>query len=158
MINLHTSEYKEGMTHGGQTVVYGHPPNYVEIANRFPISGLNVVFSYGDKVYASAGLPVPYEIMVHENVHGQRQDLYGVEKWWDEYLRDDTFRMMEEIDGHAAELMALQDMAINRRERRGYEAMVSKKLASPMYGFHTSRLKLRDALRHEIKEVRHAIR
>lgn len=139
--------YREGDKPFGQKIIYAAPPNYSSIARVFPVHGKHVAFSYGDRVYVPAGLPLSHEIMVHESVHGNRQDIYGVEKWWTEYIKDPVFRLEEEFDGHKAELQALLEKAKNRHERRAAEAVVSKKLASPLYGFNIARLTMRKYLR-----------
>jgi len=132
----------------GQTVVASVPPMYDEVIDRFPaVIGAAVVFSYGDKVYNPQAIRVPYEILAHEAVHADRQEIYGVEKWWDSYLTDDVFRLEEEFDAHLLEHEMLQEWCRNRAERRQYEAIMSKKLASPIYDFRQPRLAMRDALR-----------
>jgi len=147
MSRLQDEWVREGKGLSGQTVIIGEPPNYDEIAARFPIRGKSVIFSYGDKVYNPAGIKVPYEILAHEARHGSQQDAYGVEDWWKHYLIDREFRLDQELEAHMVEYDWLKSWATNRHERRAAEAIVSKKLASDIYDFGMGYLELREAMR-----------
>ncbi len=139
---------RQGKTPFGQKVLVDTPPVYEAVTRRFPmVHDKAVVFSYGDKVYNPQGIAIPYEILAHEALHGERQDTYGVERWWDEYLKDKLFRLEEEFDAHMVEWEHLKSWATNRHERRAFEALVSKKLASPIYDFGIKRLTLREMMR-----------
>lgn len=138
---------REGNSPFGQKVLIEKPPVWDAVAAQFPVVGKAVVFSYGNKVYNPQGIRVPYEILAHEAQHGDRQEIYGVERWWKEYLHDKLFRLEEEFDAHMVEYAHLKSWAVNRKERRGFEALVSEKLASPLYGFGLKRLTLREVMR-----------
>lgn len=117
-------------------VIHELPPNYAEIIVALPIVAQlkGVMFCYGDVIYAP-GSPrdVPEHLMAHEKVHSVRQLDEGIDKWWQAYLRDPEYRLLEELLAHRAEYRYLT-LHGNRKERRAAAAFVGKRLAHPMYG------------------------
>lgn len=117
-------------------IVHDYPPNYADIIKVFPQAiNREVVFAYGDIIYNPLKVAIPPEIIIHENVHRLRQEEYGgADAWWQKYLTDLNFRLMEELLAHRAEYQALCERVPNRKMRRGCLKYVAKKLASPLYG------------------------
>lgn len=113
------------------------PPMIDEIDAVFHVKHrCDVVFAWGDIIYAPCGQFVPFELRAHEAVHGSRQLRHpeGVRGWWLDYLQNPEFRMMEEIPAHHAEYRFMCAGA-NRKQRRAALSIVAKKLASPLYQF-----------------------
>lgn len=131
-------------------VVQGYPPNIEEIARVLPRARTSggVVFAHGDTIYVPDGpLVLPPEIQAHEEEHGRRQLVEGVEAWWDRYLSDLQFRLIEEIYGHQAEYRAVCARVTDRNARMKYLYHVADKLASPLYGGLVSQREALDLLR-----------
>lgn len=118
-------------------IVTGHPPNFDDIVAVFPdAANPNVVFTYGDSVYVPSGKPLIAPIQAHEMIHSMRQVRAegGAKTWWDKYLVDTEFRLVEELAGHCAEYRAFSTMVKDRNEVARYLQLVANKLAAPLYG------------------------
>jgi len=114
-------------------VIRDYPPIYDEILAAFPNITDDVVFSWGNKIYAPGfASEIPPEIHWHEGVHGYRQgnDIVG---WWHRYIDDVEFRLAEEIPAHQKEFQYIYEHE-NRAMRRRMLNMIASKLSSPLYG------------------------
>ncbi len=116
-------------------VVFERPPMFAEIDAKFRVAGKPIIFAWGDVIYNPARVPIPPHLMVHEEMHAWRQEKWGVEQWWKDYISSDAFRLDEEILAHQVEFRHLmRENGHNRSARRGHIKQVAKRLASPMYG------------------------
>jgi len=117
-------------------VIQAYPPNIVEIRAAFNISGrAGIVFAYGDTIFNPSGRELPKEIVVHEEVHGERQG-QTPRDWWTRYIADKAFRLEEELYAHRMEYIALLSQCgptPSRAMRRRLLRHVASKLASPLY-------------------------
>jgi hypothetical protein len=117
------------------------PPLIDEIDAAFKVKGKPIFFAWGDRIYNPAGVKIPPELLVHENVHAMRQKAYagplpleqGIELWWRRYISDPQFRLDEELPAHVAEYWHVARNT-NRRVRRIALARIAKRLSSPLYG------------------------
>lgn len=115
----------------------GWPPIIDKIDAVFHVKERrDIVFAWGDRIYAPCGQFVPFEIRAHEAVHGSRQLRHpeSIEGWWMDYIQNPEFRMLEEIPAHYAEY-SFMCAGANRLQRRKALSIVAKKLASPLYQF-----------------------
>lgn len=55
-----------------------------------------VIVTYGDTVHCKSGHLSP-DLIVHERTHINQQVTYGPEKWWERYLTDPEFRLLQEL-------------------------------------------------------------
>ncbi len=117
-----------------QNIVFGLPPMFAEINARFHVRGKPVIFSWGDMIYNPTRITIPPQLMVHEAMHGERQEQHGVEDWWRDYIDSPAFRLEEEILAHQVEYRYLMRESANRRARRSGLKQVAKRLAGPLYG------------------------
>ena len=115
-------------------VVNKFPPNYEAICARFNIRGRrDVVFTYGDTLYAPNGGNIPGDLMAHEETHSYQQQEYGVEEWWERYLDDSEFRLNQELEAYRVQYQwCLQHMG--RQERRAALKFYADSLSGPIYG------------------------
>lgn len=113
-------------------VITGFPPNISEIQKKFPIT-VETVFTYGDKLYTPLGLPIPQDLMIHEQVHEQQQQVLGVEQWWGLYLENKAFRLNQEVEAYKKQYQFLTTV-LNRKGRLTALNKLSENLASPLYG------------------------
>lgn len=113
-----------------------YPPNFATIAAAIPAARRpGVIFAYEDTIFApTSGGPITPHLIAHEKVHGERQKAQGVEQWWNQYLVDLDFRYNEELLAHRAEYQSMISDAPNRQQRRACLKMISKRLASSLYG------------------------
>lgn len=117
------------------TIVKSYPPNYDAIKERFPVvtGRSTVVFAHHPNIHAPSGNRLPPEIIAHEQVHMVRQQLVGVDAWWERYLHDTEFRFHEELLAHRAEYQCLAQQGMNRQMRRHNLKAMIKKFQHPIY-------------------------
>lgn len=115
-------------------IVNDFPPNIADIRKRFEMTGFpTAVFAYGDTLYNPSGIPVPQDLIAHEETHSKQQKVYGLEEWWDKYLTDDGFRLQQELEAYKEQHRYAQEH-YTRDMRRWVLSESSKNLASKLYG------------------------
>lgn len=119
-------------------IVNAYPPNIEAIDAAFKVKGQPILYAYGDKIFNPAAVNVPPHLIVHEEVHGDRQGT-DVDGWWDRYIADPEFRLAEELPAHVAEFKALcaaqrHRWVSERSMRRVIASDMARKLAAPLYG------------------------
>lgn len=118
-------------------VVKALPPNYDAIAARFNLVAFPAAtffFCFGDRIYTDKPNLVTPAILAHEEVHSRRQARHGnVLDWWERYLADDHFRLIEEVASHKAELAWHEKNSPRALLRQARHIIVSK-LSHPIYG------------------------
>lgn len=110
------------------------PPNYERLCAAFDIRDRDIIFSYGNVIYNPKGGTITPELMVHEEVHGGRQQAMGVDNWWDKYIADPEFRLNEELPAHRAEFRLYCANHRDRNARARYLMQIAQRLAGPIYG------------------------
>ena len=125
-------------------IINDWPPNIDAIRAAFPIEGReDVIFSYGDRVYAPCSQVIHQALQAHERVHCERQlsRLGGVEDWGRDYIADPAFRLAEEIPAHLAEYIWWAGRPGADRPIDGFRSVrlfhltkIAQRLASPLYG------------------------
>jgi hypothetical protein len=127
-------------------VIDEKPPIYNDILSLFPAAGRRgVIFAWGDRIFNPSGVKIPPHFLVHEEMHGSRQN-GKPETWWARYLKERTFRFDEEIYAHNAELQHLAQHGSTRRIRRGATFEVAGRLAGPLYNLGITRKEARKFL------------
>lgn len=109
------------------------PPNYDIICKHLPAVKRqpSIVFTYGDTIYNPQGHNLRPDLLVHEEVHVQRQK--NPEEWWSEYLTDVRFRLSEELEAYREQYIFIE-ANYNRSMRREILSSIAKDLSGPMYG------------------------
>lgn len=114
-------------------IVKDWPAMIDEIAHVFPdaVRIPGVIFAWGNILYNPYGGRIPKWIIKHEDVHSNRQgkDPRG---WWDRYLGDQKFRLVEEALAHREEYLAY-----TKRHGSGGPAILraaARRLSGPLYG------------------------
>jgi hypothetical protein len=120
------------------------PPIYDKICAAFPrVPGKHgVIYAWGRTIYNPDMIVIPKDLAIHEAMHGIRQEVYegGVIAWWERYLIDRDFRLVEEVMAHKAEATALlAKYGMSRASRRKITAHVASRLANPVYQFGIDR-------------------
>lgn len=109
------------------------PPNYETICSHIPAVRKMpyIVFTYAPNIYSPAGIELPPDLVVHEEIHIRRQT--NPAEWWDKYLTDVEFRLAEELEAYRAQYNWAQ-LHYTRANRRLLLTAITKDLSGPMYG------------------------
>jgi len=70
-------------------------PLFDKITQIFPVDD-KIILTYGDTIYFDKELS--YHLVVHELTHCLQQT--NPEKWWDEYLKNPKFRLIQELEAY----------------------------------------------------------
>lgn len=132
----------------GMHVTIGFPPMIDEIDAAFRVRREPIVYAWGKTIYATNGIRVTPDIMVHESVHGLRQG-GDVEGWWRRYIAEPEFRLAEEVPAHVAQFIALCELEPGRAARRRALAVMADRLSAPLYG----RLVSKEAAKRIIRDA-----
>ena len=116
-------------------IVKSLPPNFDAIVAVIPrAANSNVMFTYGDTIYAPGGGDISDWLVAHEEIHCFRQG-HDPEGWWKRYLVDIQFRFNEELIAHRVEWRTWMNMgARNRHERLRMMRIIAGRLSGPLYG------------------------
>lgn len=125
-------------------IVFTMPPNFTDIAARFPYVGIDdsILYAFGDKIYNPQRVRMTPELMAHEMVHCERQLAYegivnaseSVAAWWQRYLTDNAFMFDEELHAHRAEwLAAFNSMYHSKAKKKELLAAIANRLSGPLY-------------------------
>lgn len=118
-------------------IIKSFPPNFKAIATRFPVKGKpGILYAYGNTLYNPSGVPVEPWIKAHEAIHMSRQEAYGVDRWWNDYINNDQMRLYEELLAHRAEYLSYEEWFPNNPKRlaKYLETVLVPRLSSPLYG------------------------
>lgn len=102
-------------------------PHIERYRKVFPVTD-GTIFAYNNSIYTNYVLTK--DLIVHEEAHLKRQNKIGLEKWVDQYLEDEDFRLKEEVIAYKAQLESIKD-----REHRNKVRIESiKTLTGGLYG------------------------
>jgi hypothetical protein len=100
-----------------------------EVGELFPVN-FNTIFTYGDTIYHdkqfSPGL------IAHEITHIFQQSKTGVEKWWEQYLTDPQFRLINETEAYHNQYECY--LKNNPMQAEQYLDEMSRDLSGKLYG------------------------
>lgn len=116
-------------------IVYEYPPNYAAISKVFDIKDKpGIVFTYGYKLYVPGGkgVEVDKHLLIHEETHAAQQAAMGVEKWWELYLSEPQFRLVNEVEAYRNQYRSMGTLSLS--QRKGYLDHIVKDLSGAMYG------------------------
>lgn len=132
-----------------QVIKGEYPPNYEDICAVFDIKDdPNIVFTYGDKLYAPGSPPIDVHLLRHEETHERQQSAMGVEAWWDRYLSDANFRYEQELEAYRNQYRSMATLPLHHR--LGYLSHMAKSLAGKMYGEIVNYDEAKDAITKDI--------
>ena len=109
-----------------------YPPNIEKIKERFDLGNRSVVFTYGDTLYNPSGVTIPDHLIVHEQTHTKQQ--VDPVAWWDRYLKDDAFRLSQELEAYRNQYQFVKGTVNNKNIAFSFLLSVAKDLSSELYG------------------------
>lgn len=133
-------------------ISYDYPPNIEKIRETFDLTGKTPVFTYGDTIYNPHKGFIPADLLIHERTH-QVQQGEAPDEWWDKYLTDSEFRLMEEIEAYCYQYKAFCEVYRDRNQRFDFLNRLAKDLSSAMYGNIISYSEAVRVLRHGTKNI-----
>jgi hypothetical protein len=102
-------------------------PLMEEYSKKFAITK-DTIFALGQDIYTNSELTP--DLLVHEMVHLERQQIQGVKEWVYDYLESPSFRLEEEVIAYRKQIQSIKD--------RNYKAKVHVQsainLSSDLYG------------------------
>lgn len=109
------------------------PAVYQQCQERFGVNwNKGIIITYGDTIYCK--FKVHPQKIAHETVHIKQQSEYGVEAWWVRYFEDIRFRLDQEAEAYAAEVIWIQKNVKNFRDMAKRIDDLSVDLSSFTYG------------------------
>ena len=104
-----------------------------ELFRKFPSLRDNkrLIITYYPNVYVYGGI-LPPQLKAHELIHIEQQSVLTPERWWYQYLNDSEFRLSQEIEAYAHQL--IQYDAFPKRIREYSKFMIAQDLSSEFYG------------------------
>jgi hypothetical protein len=127
------------------------PPNYEKILKFFDVKDENVVFAYGDTIYAPNGGDIPEHLVVHEVRHSKQQGT-DPEGWWDKYLVDAEFRLEQEVQAYASQYVYIKRLYKTSTADQFLDKLASD-LSSKIYGNIVIFDKARSRIKHFAKNM-----
>ncbi len=90
------------------------------------------VISYFPHIYSKH--PIPLDLEKHEEVHLRQQQEMGVEKWWETYINNKNFRLLQEVEAYKAQIEWINKAIKDREVRFRRVDRLLKDLSGEMYG------------------------
>jgi len=117
-------------------IVVERPPVWEMVRAKFKIQDDKTVFTYGDKLYNPADVPIDEFLYAHEQTHQKQHAAYegGPAAWWARYLEDREFRVEQEMEAYRVQYKAFAKQCKDRERCFRFRMQLANDLASPMYG------------------------
>lgn len=117
-------------------IVKDYPPNYDQIIEAIPdvADSKNVVFTYGDTIYAPYKKgKLPKHLKEHEKEHTRQQgdDPHG---WWVEYLVNIEFRLAQEVEAYRKQYRFFKSRNHDLQKQANLLDQMALSLSGPLYG------------------------
>lgn len=111
------------------------PPIYNNLSAVFPLHR-GIIFAYGDTIYNPDDVRLSDDLIVHESVHIKQQGgtIEGAELWWSKYMRDENFRLEQEIEAYAHQYNFICRKMQDKRNRFKLLKRMAEILSGPSYG------------------------
>jgi hypothetical protein len=113
-------------------IIQSWPPNIDQIRAVLPVSEKNI-FAYGGTIYSPGSATLPAWLVAHESVHFEQQGRFPA-RWWKKFLKDEVFRLDQELEAHRVEWAAFRVLNRDRNTQAIYLSRMARRLSAPMYG------------------------
>ena len=113
-----------------------YPPKeiYDKCVEQFGVSfEKGTVFAVDDKIHMYKPQQMSDHLMAHETTHIKQQSKHGWQEWWDRYLEDPEFRLLQELEAYHNQYKFLLENT-NRQFRKFVLKRIVKDLSGKMYG------------------------
>jgi len=106
-------------------------PYLKEFKQKFKVDD-KTVFPFKGDIYSNH--PLPPDIYVHEITHLEQQKNIGAEDWEKNYLKDEKFRLNQEIQAYRVQLRIVNKYTSDRNKRNEARVKCAQALSSSLYG------------------------
>ena len=114
-------------------IINEKPPVWDMIVKAFPVHWDDgIIVTYGENIYSKEAIP-PLKV-AHELVHVKQQTTMGKDIWWERYIRDNDFRLSQEIEAYTEEYSKAKQVIKDRNALAKYLFTIATHLSSSMYG------------------------
>lgn len=113
-------------------IVKGFPPNY-EIITLALNPNKDTIFCYGDTIYNPTGRKLTPDIEHHESIHSKQQG-GDPESWWNRYISNKNFRLLEEIEAYGEQYIFAKEHGVKGRLLEWALDKMAESLSSEVYG------------------------
>ena len=114
-------------------IIADYPPNFKAIEKRFGPLSDSVIFTYGGNIYVPAGGEIASHLMVHEEIHSKQQG-DNPKSWWKRYLKDEKFRLEQEVEAYRAQFSFFKRTIKDRNRQTRFLYKIAADLSGTMYG------------------------
>jgi hypothetical protein len=113
------------------------PPQWIldEVKEKFDVDWTdNIIFTYGDLITSHTGI-MSEDLSHHEPHHTKQQEAFGgADKWWREYLNNETFRYNQELECYRKQYRWVKNNIKDRNLAFNLFINYAKSLSGKMYG------------------------
>lgn len=111
------------------------PPMWNNVTRWLGGQPQNVVFTYGDAIYNPSKILLPIEIVEHEKVHMWQQEFSDERAalWWSKYMRDDQFRLEQELEAYAKQYNVVCRYVTDKNAQTRYLIDTARILSGKLY-------------------------
>lgn len=137
------------------------PPNYKQIVEAFPVVAerKEAIFCYGDTIYNPFNRKITPDLTFHESIH-TRQQGNNPEEWWMYYIKNEEFRLDQEIEAYGEQYAFVMRHIPNNRVRRMIRDSMSTALSGDTYGkllsFNEAETLISRYAKEKLEEIREA--
>lgn len=111
------------------------PPVWEQANRVFDLTGRRPVFAWDTILYNPLEGHVDEYAMLHEEEHSKQQRaIGGPEIWWQKYLTDKHFRLVQELEAYKVQYRAAKVGIKDRNTLYRYALRMAGDCASSMYG------------------------
>lgn len=112
------------------------PPNWDAITETFPAikDATRTIITYFPNVYVpyTKVEVLPPDLAIHEGIHLKQQEEIGAEAWWSMYLKDQGFRLKQELEAYGAQYAFFRNY--QNAIKKHVIFRIASDLSSDMYG------------------------
>lgn len=92
-------------------IIVANPPNIEKLKQFFEVGDdAEAAFCYGEIIYNPRGTKLAQHQIFHEEIHfAQQTEVGGPEIWWDKYITDVDFRILQEVVAYGRQVWFIRE-------------------------------------------------
>lgn len=109
------------------------PPNYKDIQKAFNLDKHIPIFCWDKVIYNPHNARINEDLIIHESAHSMRQE-GNPDLWWDRYIKDNKFRLEEELVAYIAQFEFLKTKIKDKNKQVNIAMSIARDLSGDLYG------------------------